>query len=428
MASFLKEQVCDFLTTGGKNSINPVIYECVRMRARTLPAAAEGERIGPSPPFLFPAGLDRLLVVVDPSCSGVRLDLQSKSSTLGPHARGDELGLTAVAFSLFICFHLHLGFAFRPSEHLLAQAVHEVARARRARRENGSAGGGEIEALRERLFRLSEASLRINESLDLDSVLQGVLDSARTLRDPDGRVVLVSGLTPDEARQLWDPSAVVLSGLECGYDHPAGTPEQVEYAGAASRTGMSCGPSDLETHRPRVAFSLFICFHLHLGFACGPRRFDPANIFSLKQSTRSERAQFLGMVSQGTLTGSAETLDPAEMLLFFRIQRVSALILVLARGRCPESSSNPQQPVQLEMECGPACRPAWPSAGGSWRPMGAGSVPKARVWAWAPGSRSLFRWPMGPWESPGPGQRGHSPLPAERTGPAFSSWMMILKL
>ena len=47
-------------------------------------------------------------------------------------ARGDELGLTAVAFSLFICFHLHLGFAFRPSEHLLAQAVHEVARARRA--------------------------------------------------------------------------------------------------------------------------------------------------------------------------------------------------------------------------------------------------------------------------------------------------------
>ena len=44
------------------------------------------------------------------------------------------------------------------------------------------------------------------------------------------------------------------------------------------------------------------------------------------------------------------------------------------------------------------------------------------------GSRSLFRWPMGPWESPGPGQRGHSPLPAERTGPAFSSWMMILKL
>ena len=68
VASFLKEQVCDFLTTGEKNSIKPVIYDSVRTRARTLPAAAEGERIGPSPPFLFPAGLDRLLVVADPSC------------------------------------------------------------------------------------------------------------------------------------------------------------------------------------------------------------------------------------------------------------------------------------------------------------------------------------------------------------------------
>ena len=36
-------------------------------------------------------------------------------------------------------------------------------------------------ALRDRLQRLSEASLRINESLDFDTVLQGVLDSARSL-------------------------------------------------------------------------------------------------------------------------------------------------------------------------------------------------------------------------------------------------------
>ena len=39
----------------------------------------------------------------------------------------------------------------------------------------------EAAALRERLSRLSEASLRINENLDLDTVLQGVLDSARAL-------------------------------------------------------------------------------------------------------------------------------------------------------------------------------------------------------------------------------------------------------
>ncbi len=34
---------------------------------------------------------------------------------------------------------------------------------------------------RDRLSRLSEASLRISESLDMDTVLQEVLDSARSL-------------------------------------------------------------------------------------------------------------------------------------------------------------------------------------------------------------------------------------------------------
>ena len=36
----------------------------------------------------------------------------------------------------------------------------------------------ENQALRQRLSRLSEASRRINESLDFDTVLQGVLDSS----------------------------------------------------------------------------------------------------------------------------------------------------------------------------------------------------------------------------------------------------------
>ena len=40
-----------------------------------------------------------------------------------------------------------------------------------------------IQALRDRLSRLSEASLRINESLDFDTVLKGVLDSARSLTE-----------------------------------------------------------------------------------------------------------------------------------------------------------------------------------------------------------------------------------------------------
>ena len=72
----------------------------------------------------------------------------------------------------------------------------------------------EAAALRERLSRLSEASHRINESMDLDTVLQGVLDSARALAsarygvlaalDSAGQLetLLASGLTPDEFRDL----------------------------------------------------------------------------------------------------------------------------------------------------------------------------------------------------------------------------------
>ena len=67
----------------------------------------------------------------------------------------------------------------------------------------------------DRLSRLSRASLRINESLDFDTVLQGVLDSARsltaarygvmTLLDDAGGVqdFLASGMTTEEAERLW---------------------------------------------------------------------------------------------------------------------------------------------------------------------------------------------------------------------------------
>ena len=73
----------------------------------------------------------------------------------------------------------------------------------------------EIEALQERLSRLSEASLRINESLDFNVVMQGVLDSARSLTgarygvmiliDKEGQVqdFLSSGMTGEEAEQVW---------------------------------------------------------------------------------------------------------------------------------------------------------------------------------------------------------------------------------
>ena len=74
----------------------------------------------------------------------------------------------------------------------------------------------EIEALRDRLSRLSEASLRINENLDFDTVLQVALDSARsltgarygviTLLDDAGQVqdFVTSGLAAEEYRRFVD--------------------------------------------------------------------------------------------------------------------------------------------------------------------------------------------------------------------------------
>ena len=90
----------------------------------------------------------------------------------------------------------------------------------------------EIEALRDRLSRLSRASLRINESLDFDAVLQSVLDSAcsltgarygvLTLLDETGQAddFLSSGMTPREAQGLWDlPDALKL------FEHLGNIPE-----------------------------------------------------------------------------------------------------------------------------------------------------------------------------------------------------------
>ena len=74
----------------------------------------------------------------------------------------------------------------------------------------------QVAILQDRLSRLSKACLRINESLDLDIVLQEVVDSARTLTgaryggittlDEQGRVqdFVTSGLTPEEHQALLD--------------------------------------------------------------------------------------------------------------------------------------------------------------------------------------------------------------------------------
>ena len=100
----------------------------------------------------------------------------------------------------------------------------------------------ESELLRERLSRLSAASRRINESLDFDQVLQGVLDSScsltgarygvMTLLDDEGRVedFLSSGTTPQEAEQLWlTPEGLRLFEALTNISEPLRVPDLVEH-------------------------------------------------------------------------------------------------------------------------------------------------------------------------------------------------------
>ena len=100
----------------------------------------------------------------------------------------------------------------------------------------------ESELLRERLSRLSAASRRINESLDFDQVLQGVLDSScsltgarygvMTLLDDGGRVqdFLSSGTTAQEAERLWlTPEGLRLFEALTGISEPLRVPDLVEH-------------------------------------------------------------------------------------------------------------------------------------------------------------------------------------------------------
>ncbi len=103
-----------------------------------------------------------------------------------------------------------------------------------------------IAALEERLSRLSDASRRINESLDFDRVLQGVLDAARsltaarygvmTLADDSGEVenFLSSGMTEDETARLWNlPEGPTIINLLGSLPEPLRVPDLVSHVTAA---------------------------------------------------------------------------------------------------------------------------------------------------------------------------------------------------
>ena len=110
------------------------------------------------------------------------------------------------------------------------------------------------EALRNRLSRLSEASLRITESLDLDTILQEVIDGARSLTgarygallilDDAGGLqdLVISGMTPAERRKLGPlPRGLGLLGYLSEIEGPlrlaaiAGHPSSVGFPKATRR-------------------------------------------------------------------------------------------------------------------------------------------------------------------------------------------------
>ena len=116
---------------------------------------------------------------------------------------------------------------------------------------------GEIEALRERLSRLSQASLRITGDLDLDAVLQGVVDGARSLTaaraggmtvlDDRGELAefITSGLRPQEHRLLLElPGGLEFFGHLSQLPQPLRLPDFSAYAAALGlpEIGPPLGP------------------------------------------------------------------------------------------------------------------------------------------------------------------------------------------
>ena len=169
----------------------------------------------------------------------------------------------------------------------------------------------ELEALRERLSRLSEASVRINESLDFDTVLQGVLDSARRLTsarygmmallDRGGEVqdLLASGLTTGEAEQLWI------------------TPDRYQIFESLTETPEPLRVADLVKHVRSLGFA---------GFSIPL----PVERFSFLAAPMFFRGERLGQVFVGAKDGAEEfSRADEESLVMFASQ--AALVIANAR-------------------------------------------------------------------------------------------------
>ena len=170
----------------------------------------------------------------------------------------------------------------------------------------------EIVALRSRLSRLSEASLRINESLEIDTVLQGVLDGACALTNARFGVLttlgdsgdisesFVHGLTTAEAEQL----DKVPGGIEVY--------EEMSKGSAPLRL------SDFQNYSEKLGLSV----------ADLPRSVGP--MMSLLATAIRHRGERFGEIFVGEKIGTREFTDEDEEIL---VMFASQAALVIGNAR-----------------------------------------------------------------------------------------------
>ena len=140
--------------------------------------------------------------------------------------------------------------------------------------------------LRERLSRLCAASVRINESLDLSLVLQGVLESARSLTDAKYGVIttsdesrkveamLTSGLTTDETERLRAmPGGVRLYEILSPIEKPLRVGDLTDWAKSQGFSDFNLPVSFKTFLSAPIRHGGVLVGHFHLGGKTGGREF-----------------------------------------------------------------------------------------------------------------------------------------------------------
>ena len=231
------------------------------------------------------------------------------------------------------------------------------------------------EALQERLTRLSEASLRINESLDFDEVLQGVLDAARsltaarygvmTLLDDAGGVrdFLASGMTAGEAGQLWL------------------TPDRWRIFESLTALSEPLRVPDLAAH---VRAQGFPEFSIPL----------PVGVFRFMAAPLSHRGGRVGHLFVGDKEGGRSSRAPTRTR---RDIRLAGGVRDRQRAHSPRGAPGPGRPgnalsaspvgvaVSTRARARRSPSPRW---GVGWRRTPRGGVPR-RVRRWSPGAPAM---------------------------------------